>query len=291
VYKVTEALHVTRPNTIVMGMGLSTVTPVNGTAAIQVDDVTGVSISAITVDANAKNSDVLVRVGTSGGDDRHHGHDGDDRSNPTLLSDVFVRVGGSYAGHATTSFEINQDNVLIDHTWLWRADHGNKGTTGWTVNTGDHGLVVNGDAVTALGLFVEHYQKTQIVWNGNAGRTIFLQSEAPYDPPNQAAYMNGSENGYPFYEVSQDVSSHEASGMTAVTLFLFSPTPIFIQSAYRAPVSARVRFHDIFAGVLLGRGGIQNVINESGGPALAVGGPPSFALNVAATTQLTSYPW
>jgi hypothetical protein len=215
VYKVSEPIHVVRPNTIIMGMGLATLTPINGTAALQVDDVPGVSISALTVDANTINSDVLVQVGTKDRHD-HANHDRNGRSNPSLLSDVFVRVGGSYAGNATTSFEINQDNVLIDHAWLWRADHGNKGTTGWTVNTGDHGLVVNGDEVTALGLFVEHYQKTQIVWNGNAGRTIFLQSEAPYDPPDQAAYMNGSENGYPFYEVSPYVTSHDATGMTAM---------------------------------------------------------------------------
>jgi hypothetical protein len=291
VYHVTEAIRVTRPNTIIMGIGLATVTPVNGTAAIEVEDVSGVSISAITVDANTINSDVLVRIGNNQGDsnrNRYRRHCGDER-NPTLLSDVFVRVGGSYAGHATTSFEINQDNVLIDHTWLWRADHGNKGTTGWTVNTGAHGLVVNGDQVTGLGLFVEHYQKTLIVWNGNAGRTIFLQSEAPYDPPNQAAYMNATEDGYPIYEVAPDVTSHSATGLTAETLFIFSPTPLFIHSAYKTPVGPGIHFKDIFAGILLGQGGFQNVINESGGSAQA-GGPPPFAAGVGATTQVTSFP-
>lgn len=285
VYKVTEAIHIVRANTILMGMGLATVTPINGTAAILVDDVPDVSISAITVDANTVNSAVLVQVGTP----NSHVHHADSRFAPTAttLSDVFVRVGGSYAGHATTSFEINQDNVLIDHTWLWRADHGNRGTIGWTVNTGDHGLVVNGDHVTALGLFVEHYQQTQIVWNGDAGQTIFLQSEAPYDPPNQAAYMNGTENGYPFYQVADTVRSHEASGMTTVTLFM-AKTPIFIHSAYRAPMTKDVRFHDILAGVLLGTGGIENVINDFGGHAEV--GDPSFLARVTATTQLTSYP-
>jgi hypothetical protein len=286
VYRLMDAIHIVRPNTIVLGMGLATLTPINGTAAIQVDDVSGVSISAITVDANTVNSAVLVQVGTP----NSPSHGGESRHGPisTTLSDVFVRVGGSYAGsHATTSFEINQDNVLIDHTWLWRADHGVKGTTGWTVNTGDHGLIVNGDHVTALGLFVEHYQKTQILWNGNAGQTIFLQSEAPYDPPNQAAYMNGTENGYPFYEVADKVRSHDASGMTAMSLFM-AKTPIFIHSAYKAPMTKNVRFHDLLAGVLLGTGGIENVINSFGGHAEV--GDSSFLANVAATTQLTSYP-
>ncbi len=283
VYKVTEPIHVVRPDTIILGMGLATVTPITGSAAIQVDDVPGVSISAITVDANITNSGVLVRVGSPG---HHHGHR---YANPTTLSDVFVRVGGSYVGHATTSFEINQDDVLIDHTWLWRADHGNKGTIGWTANTGDHGLVVNGDRVTVLGLFVEHYQKAQVLWNGNAGRAIFLQSEAPYDAPGQAAYMNGGEDGYPFYQVGGNVTSHEAAGMTVATLFIRSPTPVFIRSAYKAPEVPGVHFQDIFAGVILGKGGVQHVINDTGGSALA-GGPPPFANRLGATTQLKSYP-
>ena len=290
VYKVAAAIHVVRPNTILMGMGLATVTPINGTAAIQVDDVPGVSISAIIVDANATHSDVLAQIGTRDGRSRSHNQPESDPTNPTTLSDFFVRVGGSYRGQATTSLEINQDNVLIDNTWLWRADHGNRGTTGWKINTGDHGLVVNGNHVTVLGLFVEHYQKTQVVWKGNAGRTIFLQSEAPYDPPNQAAYMNGGEDGFPFYEVASDVTAHEAAGMTAQTLFLFSRSPIYIESAYKAPVSPHVRFQGMFTGVLLGVGGIRKVINDAGGSALAAGGPPPFIAGVKATTQLGSYP-
>jgi hypothetical protein len=285
VYSVTESIHVVRPNTIIMGLGLATITPTSGTAAIHVDNVPGVSISAITVDANTVNSAVLVQVGTQGAKARGGGGDG---ANPTTLSDVFIRVGGSYAGHATTSVEVNQDDVLIDYIWAWRADHGNQGTTGWTVNTGAHGLVVNGDKVTALGLFVEHYQQTQVVWNGDAGRTIFLQSEAPYDPPNQSAYMNGTEDGYPYYEIGEHVRSHEASGMSVATLFIYSPTPIYIHSAYKAPVRPDVRLHHILGEVLLGQGGIQNIVNDDG--ITAVSGDPSFLLNVGATTQLTAFP-
>jgi hypothetical protein len=290
VYKLTRALHVVRPDTIIMGMGLATVTPINGTAAIQVDDVAGVLISALTLDANTIRSDVLLQVGKPHSHPRHPSLNDPRGRNPTTLSDVFVRVGGSYAGRTTTSFEINQNHVLIDHTWLWRADHGTKGTVGWYVNPGEHGLVVNGDHVTALGLFVEHYRQTQIQWNGNAGRTIFLQSEAPYDPPDQAAYMNGTENGYPFYQVGPNVTLHEATGLTAVTLFIRSSKPITIHSAYRAPELPEVRFRDIFAGVLLAQGGIEHVINESAASALTATAAPSFVRRVAVATQLTSYP-
>ena len=57
---------------------------------------------------------------------------------------------------------------------------------GWTSNTSANGLVVNGNDVTMYGLFVEHYQQYQVLWNGNGGRTYFYQNELPYDPPTQA---------------------------------------------------------------------------------------------------------
>jgi hypothetical protein len=59
--------------------------------------------------------------------------------------------------------------VVGDELWLWRADHGNSGTVGWTTNTAANGLVVNGANVTVHGLAVEHYQAVQVQWNGNGG--------------------------------------------------------------------------------------------------------------------------
>ena len=62
---------------------------------------------------------------------------------------------------------------------------------GWNQNTSANGLVVNGNNVTAYGLFVEHHQEYQVLWNGEGGRTYFYQSEIPYDPPDQASYTSG----------------------------------------------------------------------------------------------------
>ena len=38
------------------------------------------------------------------------------------------------------------------------------------------------------GLFVEHYQQYNTIWNGKGGRTYFYQNEMPYDPPSNAAW-------------------------------------------------------------------------------------------------------
>ena len=85
---------------------------------------------------------------------------------------MFFRIGGPHVGKATVSLEVNSDHVILDDIWAWRADHGNG--VGWTVNTADTGVVVNGDNVTATGLFVEHYQKFQVIWNGDDGTDDLL---------------------------------------------------------------------------------------------------------------------
>ena len=114
-------------------------------------------------------------------------------NDPSTLNDVYFRIGGATPGKATTSLEVDSADVILDNIWAWRADHGNG--VGWTANTGAHGLLVNGDRVTATGLAVEHYQKEQVLWNGNGGETIFYQSELPYDPPSQSAWMDGAATG------------------------------------------------------------------------------------------------
>ncbi len=279
VYKVDQPIHITRANTVVMGMGFATITPTKGTAAVQVDDVPGVVLASFMVDANTAKSEVLMQIGPA---NAHQGN----ASNPTTLNDVFIRVGGSYRGLAGTSLEINQNHVLVDHTWLWRGDHGNSGTTGWTVSTSDQGMVVNGDNVTVLGLYVEHHQKSQVVWNGNGGRTIFMECEAPYDPPSQAQWMNGTENGYPCYAVGNGVVDHHAVGLISWTLFQSGGT-IYAHSSIKAPTSPNAKFVNIAAGTIAMSGGFEHVINDL---PKNTSGPASFLSGLSAIQQVANFP-
>jgi len=148
---------------------------------MQVADADGIRIDGLLFDAGTTNSNALLTIGTSGSTASH-------ASNPISVQDTFFRIGGDIAGQATNSLIVNANNTIVDDIWAWRADHGNSGTVGWTVNTAAHGLVVNGSNVLATGLFVEHYQNYEVQWNGNGGETIFFQNEMPYDPPNQAAW-------------------------------------------------------------------------------------------------------
>ncbi|MEQ4302067.1 discoidin domain-containing protein [Plantactinospora sp. B6F1] len=258
-YRTTETIRVTRPDTVVLGLGLATIEPQNGVTAMTVADVDGVKVAGIMFEAGATNSSVLMEVGPTGSSASHAG-------NPTSLHDVFFRIGGAVPGRATTSLRINSHHVIGDHMWLWRADHGDPGTYGWNVNTADTGLVVNGNNVTMYGLFVEHYQRYEVIWNGNGGRTYFFQNEKPYDPPNQAAFMNGSTRGYAAYKVADSVTSHEAWGLGSYCYFNVNPS-VVNERSFEVPVTSGVRFHNMVTVSLGGVGTINRIINNSGGTA------------------------
>ncbi|MFK4105329.1 RICIN domain-containing protein [Streptomyces sp. NPDC019531] len=270
VYHLDQTLQVNRADTVVLGLGLATFVPDNGITAMKVADVDGVKVAGLLFDAGTTNSPSLMEVGPSNASASH-------AADPTSLHDVYFRVGGAGVGKATTSLVVNSDNVIGDHMWIWRADHGSG--VGWTSNTADTGLIVNGDNVTMYGLFVEHFQKYQTVWNGNGGRTYFYQNEMPYDPPNQAAWMNGSTQGYAAYKVADSVTSHQAYGLGSYCYFNVNPS-VVAAHAIEAPNNSNVRFTSMVTVSLGGTGTISHVINNTGGPS-------NSSTNVA---NLTAYP-
>jgi hypothetical protein len=257
VYHLNQALHVTRPDTVVLGLGIATMVPDGGVTAMNVDDVNGVKVAGLLIDAGTTNSNTLMQVGAAGSTADHS-------ADPTSLHDVFFRIGGPAVGKATNSLVVNSNNVIGDHMWIWRADHADNGNNvGWGTNTADNGLTVNGNNVTMYGLFVEHYQKTQVVWNGNGGRTYFFQNEMPYDVPNQAGWMNGSTKGYSAYKVGPNVTSHEAWGLGSYCYFSTNPS-VASAHAFEAPNTAGVKFHDMVTVSLNYQGTITHVINTTG---------------------------
>ncbi len=256
VYYINQTLNVTNPNTVVLGLGFPTLIPTGGVDTMHVADVDGVRLQGLLFDAGTTNSNTLLQIGPAGSSASH-------ASNPISVQDVFFRIGGDIAGQATNSLVVNSNNTLIDDVWAWRADHGNSGTVGWTVNTAQHGLVVNGNNVLATGLFVEHYQNYDVQWFGNGGETIFFQNEMPYDPPNQAAWMNGSSDGYAAYEVGPNVTTHQAYGLGSYCYFNVNPA-VVADHAFEAPDTPGVQFHDILTVSLGDVGAIEHVINEVG---------------------------
>lgn len=232
VYSLEDPLFVTRPGTIVLGLGFPFLIPTTGKSAINVADVDGVTIAGLILDAGAVTSPSLLEVGPSSATASH-------TSNPTFLYDITVRTGGVHLGKNDVGIVINSSDVVCDQLWLWRADHP-PATAGWDVNPTKNGIVVNGDRVTMYGLFNEHHQEYQTLWNGNQGRVYFYQSEIPYDPPHQDAYKSqgGTRNGYASYKVADHVQSHEAWGLGVYSYF--RDAPVKLENAIEVPPTARI---------------------------------------------------
>ncbi len=259
VYSLNHPIVVTRPDTVVLGLGFPTLVPAHGNLAMLVASVPGVKLSGMMFDAGPVNSPALLQVGLPG-------RGWSDPGDPTLLQDVFFRVGGATPGQADDSLVVDSSQVILDDIWAWRADHGNG--VGWTSNVGNTGVLVNGDDVTAYGLFVEHYEKANVIWNGRDGTDIFFQNELPYDPPSQAAWMeNPSTDGYPAFLVTSHAAGFSGYGMGSYSFFN-QGVPIFATNAFEADNPPGLALHDmltIFLNANGGSGGIENVVNGVGG--------------------------
>jgi len=218
-----------------------------------------VILAGLFIDAGPVQSPVLVEIGADIGSGRS---DADHSRNPISLHDIFFRVGGAGVGRATVDLRINTNDTIVDDTWIWRADHG--AGVGWDQNLSANGLVVNGNRVTAYGLFVEHHQQYQVLWNGNAGRTYFYQSEIPYDPPDQVKYSSGKDvNGWASYKVADRVTTHEAWGLGIYSVFRHPN--VVLTRAIEVPRVPGVRFHHMITVALDNLGEISNIIDNAGG--------------------------
>ncbi|MFJ9635730.1 discoidin domain-containing protein [Streptomyces sp. NPDC101178] len=261
IYHVDQTINVNRANTVVLGLGLATIIPDNGVTAMKVADVDGVKLAGFLIDAGRVNSPTLLELGPQNSSADHS-------ANPTSIQDVYVRIGGAGAGKATTSIVVNSDDVIIDHTWVWRADHGEG--VGWETNRADYGVRVYGDDVLATGLFVEHFNKYDVEWYGERGRTIFYQNEKAYDAPNQSAIQNGDTKGFAAYRVDDSVNVHEGWGMGSYCNYNVDPT-IRQDHGFKAPVKPGVKFHSLLVVSLGGMGHYNHVINNTGASTVPAG--------------------
>ena len=276
VYSLHQSIEVTRPDTVVLGLGFPTMVPANGVVSMRVASVPGVKLSGMIFAAGPVNSPILLQVGGQPGLGLA------DPADPTLVQDVFFRIGGAAPGQATTSLVVNSSQVILDDIWAWRADHG-KGV-GWTGNVGDTGVVVNGDHVTGYGLFVEHYQKYEVIWNGKNGTDIFFQNEMPYDPPSQAAWMADQRtDGYPAFLITHQAAGFHGYGMGSYSFFN-QGVRILATTAFETANPPGSELRDLFTIFLstAGSGGIDHVVNGTG--------RSSTAANPDAPVDVVSYP-
>lgn len=261
IYRLDESIRVSRPDTLVLGLGYPTLVPTRGTPAITVADVDGVMLSGVLLEAGQTESPTLLQVGEPGLKPAASHAD-----NPIFLYDIFCRAGGTGPAATRAFLTIDSNNVVGDNFWLWRADHG--AGAGWTTNPNLNGLIVNGTDVTIYGLFVEHCQEYQTIWNGERGRVYLYQSEMPYDPPSQQEWSHDEVRGYASYKVADAVMSHEAWGL-GIYCVLRRPN-VVAETAIEAPQTPGVRFHHIITKRLnpMNGSGIAHILDDDGDPVI-----------------------
>jgi len=248
-----DTIRVTKPNTVVFGLGQATLVSKNGKAVIEVGNVDGVKVSGVMLQAGPQESHTLLQWGAGS-------HTGS-KSNPGVIQDVWTRVGGTNAtGDMRTKYmiEVNSDNVIIDNIWLWRADHDVRGSVMNSRNPVETGLVINGNNVTGYGLAVEHTLGDMLVWNGDYGRSYFYQSEFPYDVTQE----NYADKGYVAFRIGDNVQHHQGVGIGGYSFF--RDHDVYVPTAIKAPERPGITLANSFIVFLSGHGGIKSIVDGQG---------------------------
>lgn len=272
IYHAEEPIVVNRENAILLGSGMTSIIPDNDDMAMKVVDADGIRIEGLIFDAGLS-SKYLLQVGGKKTNVSHS-------ANPIVLQDLFFRVGGTtdVLTKADDAMEINCNDVICDHFWIWRADHG--AGVEWYGNESKHGLIVNGDNVNCYALFNEHFQEYHTLWNGENGATYFYQNETCYDPISQDAWMShgGTVNGYSSYKVSNDVKNHYAVGLGVYNVFIYTG-PLYdaksigiqLDNAIEVPNSENVLVENACIQTFANDDGalarINHIVNGAGGSA------------------------
>ncbi len=255
IYKYSKPIVVNNSDTVILGMGYATIEVTNGNQAMTIGNVEGVILAGILFDAGPVKSKVLLTVGTEKNETEYEDYS-------VALCDTFYRVGGASRepGTTETCVIVNSNNVIGDNFWVWRADHG--AGVAWDKNKSEHGVIINGDNVTTYGLMVEHFQKEQTIWNGDNGRCYMYQSELPYDIKSQDVWNATGSYGYASYNVSSNVKYHEGYGIGVYSCY--QAATCFAESGLKCPDTPGVKFTNVCTYSLVGNGGIDYAINDSG---------------------------
>jgi hypothetical protein len=262
VYNLEDSIKVTKANTVILGLGMATLVASQGKPAITIANVDGVRVAGLLLQAGQTKTDSLLEWGT--------GTYAGSATAPGVMSDVFARVGGPVdTNQQQVSTDkmilINSSNVIVDNTWLWRADHDIVGLVKNSMNPVQTGIRVNGDNVIAYGLASEHTLGNLVEWYGNNGKVFFYQSEFPYD----VTQANYGDKGYVSYYVDTKVTNHQGYGIGVYSYF--RDYVVDVAMGISAPKVAGVSFENSVSVFLNGNGDIEHVIDDNGVPVAKAG--------------------
>ncbi len=94
-----------------------------------------------------------------------------------MLPPNSVKISPGFA-----AIRVSGDDCYMENTWIWRADHYYNATRfkDNSQNSADHGIIIDGDRFRAACLQVEHFDRENVIWNGNDGKLVMFQNEMPY---------------------------------------------------------------------------------------------------------------
>ena len=232
-------------------------------APMAVADVDGVKVAGLLFDAGTTNSAALLTGGP--------GHiDGEPCGQPDHgAGRVLPRRRRRGSGKATNSAgRQQQQRDRRRHLGLARRPRQRR--DGLDRSTpANTGLLVNGANVLATGLFVEHYQQYQVLWNGENGQDHLLperdavrRAEPGRLDQRQRQRMGRVQGG------RQRARTTRAWGLGSYCFFNIGGTSTNINAArgFEVPDTwLNVKLHDILTVSLGGNGTISNVVNNTGG--------------------------
>jgi hypothetical protein len=179
---------------------------------------------------------------------------------------VFSASAAPKPGSATVSLVVNSDNTILDDIWAWRADHGNG--IGWTDNTADTGLIVNGNERDRLWPFRRALPEIR----GNLERRWrhgHLLPKRDALRPTQPSGVDGGSRRRRLGGIQgrNHVSSFKGYGLGSYSFFN-QGVNIYAANAFEVPTTLAHRSMNDLLTIFLstaGFGGILNVINNTGG--------------------------
>lgn len=219
IYKLADSIVVAKDGFVVLGLGLATLVSTQGKSALRVDG-SSVRVASILFEAGASSdSEPLLHWVGDGG----------------VASDVFGRVAAlQYMGcsivKADIMMQVDGDDVIIDNTWQWVADHDDCDTKSNECQSST-GLKVTGARVVGYGIAVEHQHDKLTHWTGEDGKVFMYQAELPYFDRNSDIVG---------YFVDYSVQTHTAYGLGVYVISGFTPG-INFHVGFRMPPTATVR--------------------------------------------------
>ena len=119
--------------------------------------------------------------------------------------------------------------------------------------------------MTATGLFVEHFQQYNTIWNGETRPRCCTENELPYDPPTQADWTqpDGDVGLGRSTRSATYVKSHQLHG-GGVYVFNRNDPSIETENGYEVPETPGVVLNHVMTDNLSGPGAIDSVVNGNG---------------------------